>query len=130
MAALDTNVIVRWLVKDDAAQTARVQTLLDARLREQQTLFVPVTVLLETEWVLRSRYRFDKASITAALDALLSKTELEFESEPAAKQALWQFKPRRRILPTACTSPWAAMQANAHCLRLTNMPPSSWAPRW
>lgn len=44
MAALDTNVIVRWLVKDDAAQTARVQTLLDARLRGQQTLFVPVTV--------------------------------------------------------------------------------------
>lgn len=92
MAALDTNVIVRWLVRDDAAQTARVQTLLDARLRGQQTLFIPIAVLLETEWVLRSRYRFDKASITAALDALLSTTELEFENEPALEQALWQFK--------------------------------------
>jgi predicted nucleic-acid-binding protein len=55
-------------------------------------LFVTATVVLETEWVLRPRYRFNKPSVTAALDALLSVTELEFQTEPALEHALWLFK--------------------------------------
>lgn len=92
MAALDTNVLVRWLTDDDAEQSAAVARVLQSALEQDERLFVPVTVLLETEWVLRSRYRLDKPSVTAALDALLSATELEFQSEPALEQALWSFK--------------------------------------
>jgi len=92
MAALDTNVLVRWLVSDDARQAASVAALFDARTSGGEQLFVPVTVMLEIEWVLRSRYCFDKVSITAALDALLSTAELEFQHEAALEQALWHFK--------------------------------------
>ena len=92
MAALDTNVLVRWLTDDDATQSAVVVKLLATTANNDERLFVPVTVMLEIEWVLRSRYRFDKLSITAALDALLCVTELEFQTEPAVEQALWLFK--------------------------------------
>jgi predicted nucleic-acid-binding protein len=92
MSAVDTNVLVRWLTNDDAAQCAVVETLFRSVLEKAERLFVPVTVVLEVECVLRSRYRFDRASITAALDALLSVTELELQSESALEVALWLFK--------------------------------------
>jgi len=92
MAALDTNLLVRWLVADDAAQTAVAERLLTQAARRDERLFVPVTVLLELEWVLRSRYGFDKTAIAAALDALLSTTELDFQEEAAVEQALWHFR--------------------------------------
>lgn len=92
MAALDTNVLVRWLTNDHAEQAEAVEKLLHASLESGARLFVPVTVLLETEWVLRSRYRFDPAAIMAALDALLSVPELEIQEEAAVERALWLFK--------------------------------------
>lgn len=92
MAALDTNVVVRWLTDDDAKQSAIVARLFESAAKAGERLFVPVTVMLETEWVLRARYRFEKASVTAALDALLSVAELEFQTEPALEQAVWHYK--------------------------------------
>lgn len=92
MAALDTNVLVRWLTDDDAKQSVIVASLFESSAKKDERLFVTVTVILETEWVLRSRYRFDKPSVTAAMDALLSVTELEFQTEPALEHALWLFK--------------------------------------
>ena len=53
MAALDTNVLVRWLTDDDANQSAVVASLLGATAKNDARLFVPITVMLETEWVLR-----------------------------------------------------------------------------
>lgn len=92
MAALDTNVLVRWLTNDDAGQCARVEVLFRKSLAEGERLFVPVTVMLETEWVLRSRYRFERATISGAIDALLRVPELELQNEPALERALWLFK--------------------------------------
>lgn len=92
MPALDTNVLVRWLTDDDAQQCAAVEQLLQSALSASERLFVPVTVMLELEWVLRARYRFDRASIIAALDALLGVPELDLQAEPALEVALWLFK--------------------------------------
>ena len=92
MAALDTNVLVRWLTNDDAAQCATVARLFDDAIGQGVRLFVTTTVMLELEWVLRSRYRYSKAQVLAALNALLEVTELEFQTEPTLEQALWLFK--------------------------------------
>ena len=55
MAALDTNVLVRWLLKDDPQQTRLAQSLLLRAREHDEALWVSNTVFLETEWVLRSR---------------------------------------------------------------------------
>lgn len=88
MAALDTNLLVRLLVQDDARQTAAVHQMLAHSIQNAETLFVPITVSLELEWVLRARYRFAKADIIHALSTLLRAVELSFESEPALEMAL------------------------------------------
>lgn len=88
MASLDTNVLVRYLVQDDDRQLALARKLIRAALRAGETLYVPITVMLELEWVLRSNFGFDKNQITKALSSLLASVELSFESEAAAEVAL------------------------------------------
>ena len=55
MIAIDTNLIIRYLTGDDTEQTERARTIIDG-----EAVFVPVTVVLEMEWVLRSIYRAPK----------------------------------------------------------------------
>jgi predicted nucleic-acid-binding protein len=87
MAALDTNVLVRFLVKDDAKQYALAERLIRSALRAGQSLFVPVTVFLELEWALRSNFGFTKSEVIGALSNLLSAPELSIESESAMEIA-------------------------------------------
>lgn len=88
MAALDTNILVRFLVEDDAAQLAAARRLIRKCLRDGETLYVPVTVSLELEWVLRSGFGFGKPAVVATLSRLLGASELSFESEGALEVAL------------------------------------------
>jgi predicted nucleic-acid-binding protein len=64
---VDTNVLVRALVRDDAAQSARAESLIG-----EQAFYVPVTVMLELEWVLRSRYAFSPKRVAQALEMIAS----------------------------------------------------------
>ena len=88
MAALDTSVLVRFLVHDDTAQFAAAENLFRRCVDAGETLFVPVTVTLELEWVLRSAFGFDKAAVLRTLSQLLSSFELRFEAESAVEAAL------------------------------------------
>jgi predicted nucleic-acid-binding protein len=64
--AVDTNVVVRFLVNDDREQARRARALVDGK-----DVFVATTVLLETEWVLRSAYEFPRRELIDALRAFL-----------------------------------------------------------
>ena len=95
MAGLDTNVLVRWLVADDDAQTARVLALLESGRTDGRAFFVPTTALLEFEWVMRSRYRLDKSAMLLAFNALLETHELDIQAEPALERALHLYRQGR-----------------------------------
>ena len=62
MRAIDTNVLVRAIVNDEPQQSARAALLLT-----EHDIFVPVTVMLEVEWVLRSRYAFAPTLVAQAI---------------------------------------------------------------
>jgi predicted nucleic acid-binding protein len=83
MIATDTNVLVRFLVGDEPAQARRAR-----RLVEKSDVFVCTSVLLETEWVLRSAYRFDAAAISAAFRGLLGLPNVASDSPAPLAQAL------------------------------------------
>jgi len=65
MLAVDTNVIVRYLTRDDAAQFAKADALV-----KNNDVYVCTTVLLETEWVLRRGYGFSRAEKDCPMRAL------------------------------------------------------------
>jgi predicted nucleic-acid-binding protein len=92
MPALDTNVLIRYVVQDDETQLAAARRLIRKAVSEGQTLFVPVTVALELEWVLRSGYGVPRDEVLEILSTLLSAAELTFESERALEVALHLYR--------------------------------------
>lgn len=91
MLGLDTNVLVRFLVQDDQLQFERAQKLIGRESRTAGVL-ISLLVLLETEWVLRSRYNLTKSEIIAAFSGLLGSAELRFEDEHSIEEALFTWK--------------------------------------
>lgn len=92
MPALDTNVLVRYIVEDDRVQLASAQQLIARAVRGGDTLYVPITVVLELEWVLRSSFGFTKHQVIHTLSNLFSAAELSFESERALEVTLQLFR--------------------------------------
>jgi predicted nucleic-acid-binding protein len=92
MPALDTNVLVRYIVQDDDTQLASAKRLIRKFISEGRTLFIPVTVVVELEWVLRSSCGYAKDPVMEVLSNLFSAAELTFESERALEVALQLYR--------------------------------------
>jgi predicted nucleic-acid-binding protein len=83
MIAIDTNVLVRLLVVDDSEQCDAARALV-----ESQRVLILRTVLLEAEWVLRSRFGLERALIHRFFDELAATSGIEIESESATRRAI------------------------------------------
>lgn len=77
MIAFDTNLLVRFVIADDPAQADIAESLMMAN-----TVFLSRTVLLETEWVLRSRYRIQREALVALFQQLIDADNVEVEDAP------------------------------------------------
>ena len=88
MIAIDTNVLVRYLVRDDAEQAEAARALLEGLTREHPG-YVCREVAIELVWVLERAYRFGRAEIANVLLELLATDCLAFESaEDVTRSAL------------------------------------------
>lgn len=86
MIGLDTNVLIRWLVRDDPERSRKVEQFLSEHLEEG--FFISTVVILEVWWVCRSVYGFTGEEVTAAFAELLESAELTMEHENALRQAV------------------------------------------
>ena len=86
MRAVDTNIVVRVIVADDAVQLARAAAIIAAGV------VVPLTVLLETEWVLRSNYRFARTRIADALTGIFDIETIVIADEPLVRWAIERYR--------------------------------------
>jgi predicted nucleic-acid-binding protein len=89
---LDTNVVVRFLIEDDEAEAERAAALIDDAVERKEPLFVPQVVVCELAWVLRSGYRRPKRDVVAAVRALLSAAQIEFEDVDGLRRALARYE--------------------------------------
>ncbi len=83
MLAVDTNIIVRYVTRDHPVQSPRAKALIDGN-----DVVVATTVLLETEWVLRSAYRFSRTEIVEALGSFAGLPRVTLEDPARALEAL------------------------------------------
>ena len=88
MIALDTNVIVRFLVRDDEKQAHAVYARFKKAEKEREHLFVPLVVVLEVIWVLESAYEMSRGDILPAMADLRQMPILEFERADVLEQVL------------------------------------------
>ena len=85
MKALDTNVLVRFLVKDDERQAKAVYSLFKRAETQTEAFFIPILVVLETVWVLEAVYKSTRREILDSIDELLLMPILEFEAQPTVR---------------------------------------------
>ena len=83
MIAIDTNVLVRLLTRDDELQFKQASTLFT-----ENKIFLPETVILETEWVLRFAYKLPKTTIFEALRKTLGLPNVQTARPCVIVQAL------------------------------------------
>ena len=89
MIAVDTNVLLRYLLHDDEAQAARAEAVFEAG----ETVLIPDIVLAETVWTLAGRrYRLTEAELTATLERLFSDSYIRFEDNRAVWRAFQAFR--------------------------------------
>lgn len=91
MIAVDTNVLVRFLVADNETQAACATASFEAAARRRVTIFVSQIVVCELVWVLSIAYRRDRFEITSMLELLLRSGGLELEGRDEVTRALNAF---------------------------------------
>jgi len=91
MRAVDTNVIVRLIVRDDAAQVRAAETFIEPGV------WISTLALAEAVWVLSSTYDLDAAELAAAIDMLLHNTRVTLQDAEAVAGALEVFRSKPAI---------------------------------
>ena len=92
MIGVDTNVLIRYLIRDDQHQYEKARRMIDRGVSKGEPVLVSFLVLLVTEWVLRSRYELQKSDIVAAFSALLDTADLALEDEPSIEHSIYSWK--------------------------------------
>ena len=88
MIAVDTNVLVRLLTRDDEKQAERARKLFDQHAGKDGMLFVSDVVLAELAWTLDRGYRFERADIARAIRSLADNATITLESSDSVRVAL------------------------------------------
>jgi predicted nucleic-acid-binding protein len=87
---LDTNVLVRYVMQDDARQSARATRLVES-LSAEEPGFVPVVAVVELVWVLAGSYGLSRAQVATVLEMLLRSKELVLDRADLVAQAQARF---------------------------------------
>jgi len=114
VTALDTNVLLRFLIWDDEVQAHRAKRIVDRAYAESETLFLSDVVLVEAAWVLARSYRQTRRELLAILRSVLDSDILTFESLQRFSRTLDAFEQgpgdfadyllRERALEAGCKS--------------------------
>jgi predicted nucleic-acid-binding protein len=83
MIAVDTNILVRHLTRDDPDQGRKARAILASG-----TVLIRKTVILETEWVLRHSYKYSSEQVADAMEALTSSKGIDVEDSESVLAAI------------------------------------------
>jgi predicted nucleic-acid-binding protein len=87
MIGLDTNVLVRYIMQDDAKQSAKASKLIESMTQDEPG-FLPLVAVVELGWVLSSSYGLKREQVAQAFDALLQTKEIVIERADQVRRAL------------------------------------------
>ncbi len=88
MIGLDTNVLLRYLVQDEPAQSRRATEIIEKRLTPQEPGFVSLVTVVEIVWVLKSLFGRSQQEIAGDLEMILAADTLEVQNEMEVYQAV------------------------------------------
>src|SRR4030042_3592638 len=91
MKGMDTNVLVRYLVRDDKEQAAKASAYIQKVIASGEDCFINHIVLCELIWVLESAYGYKKREITTVLEKILMTKQFEIELKDTVRQAVNEY---------------------------------------
>lgn len=92
MIGLDTNVVVRYIVQDDAEQARAASNVIEQQCTEERPGFLSLVVLAELVWVLERAYGYRRAQLVDVLEAILAASELQIESPDLVLSAILDYR--------------------------------------
>ena len=92
MRGIDTNILIRFLTRDDEKQAQRAAQIIQEECTEESPGFLTNIVLVELVWTLSRIYGYSRPQIVMALQALLNSRELTFESPDEIRAALEHYE--------------------------------------
>jgi predicted nucleic-acid-binding protein len=92
MKGVDTNVLVRYITRDDPGQERAASRFLDSARASSEPIFVNVIVLCELVWVLARTYEYSRAEVAAVIGQMLTTEQIVVEDADLAWLALSDFK--------------------------------------
>jgi predicted nucleic-acid-binding protein len=95
MKGVDTNVLVRYITRDDPAQERAASRFLESARKRAEPIFVNVIVLCELVWVLGRTYEYSRTEVAAVIGQLLTTEQIVVEETDLAWLALSDFKASR-----------------------------------
>lgn len=95
MKAIDTNVLLRLLLRDDQEQAAAADRFMEGCRASDEICFINRIVLAETVWVLQSGYRYRRGDIAGIIENLLRTRELALENAEEVRKALLDYRSSR-----------------------------------
>lgn len=95
MIALDTNVLIRFLVEDDPIQTPRAVRLIEGATERDEPIFLSQVVLCETEWVLTSIYGAGRREVCDILKRILTTPPFVVEEPLRVEECLERYRTKK-----------------------------------
>jgi len=92
MKGVDTNVLVRYITRDDPGQERAASRFLDSARKRSEPIFVNVIVLCELVWVLARSHEYSRAEVAAVIGQVLTTEQIVVEDADLAWLALSDFK--------------------------------------
>jgi predicted nucleic-acid-binding protein len=92
MIGLDTNVLVRYFLEDDARQAAAAKRFVDAARAQGESLFINRVVLAELTWVLFKPYKLGREEVADAIERILYTTQFVVEGKEFVWESLRTFR--------------------------------------
>ena len=92
MIGIDTNILVRYLTRDDEEQSQKVLELLEQYSGVESSIYINNIVLCEVIWVLETGYKYPKQNITHSLKLILQTPEFAFENHATIVKVLYDYE--------------------------------------
>jgi predicted nucleic-acid-binding protein len=125
MIGIDTNVLVRFLVKDDPVQNFAAQRYLEARTADSPA-YVSAVVLAETTWILNRRLKYPMPVVAELLQNLLATESLVFEYTEELDALLSEEGPKADLADYLIA--WAAQRAGCTSIKTFDQKAASRVP--
>ena len=105
-ASVDTNVLLRLLIKDDDIKKKACERLLEkAKLKEIHLYILPI-VVMEIVWVLEKYYKLDRKTVRELAEAVMNTPELHIEMEDVFRKALRLYEEKNVKFADAVIGYW------------------------